>query len=224
MRTINSIIAIFYRDLKITYRNYYDLFSIFVFFLLGIFIFIFATSPSEENINQISVGLMWALLVLSTNLSIKRFYQEDFFDGNLFLFHASGLSFELIVMIKIFVFWLLFQLPFIVFLPVGLLILNFNINNLYLISFTFLISSPILTLLASISGSINLINKRNFAMGSIIVMILSIPVIIFSVGVINEPIELAIPQLSILAGILFFFLSVTPWISAACIRIALKNK
>ena len=55
-------------------------------------------------------------------------------------------------------------------------------------------------------------------------MILSIPLIVFSVGVISAPPELIKPQLSILAGILLFFLSLTPWISAGCIKIALRDK
>ena len=55
-------------------------------------------------------------------------------------------------------------------------------------------------------------------------MLLSIPVIIFSVNAVESTVDLAWPQLSILLGILMFFLAITPWISAACIRIALRNK
>ena len=58
--------------------------------------------------------------------------------------------------------------------------------------------------------------------GSIIVMLLSIPVIIFSVGVLEAPQELIKAQLNILLGILMLVLAITPWISATCIRIV-KN-
>ena len=88
---------------------------------------------------------------------------------------------------------------------------------------TFFLGSPVLTSLASISGSMNLLNNKNFAIGSVITMILSIPLIIFSTGVINAPPELIKSQLSILGGILLFFLALTPWVSAGCIKIALKN-
>ena len=97
-------------------------------------------------------------------------------------------------------------------------------DNIYLVLITFLLGSPILTTLASISGSLNLLNNKIFAMGSVIVIFLSIPLIIFSVGIINAPPELIKPQLNILTGILLFFLALTPWISAGCIKVALRNK
>ena len=77
--------------------------------------------------------------------------------------------------------------------------------------------------MASISGSMNLLNNRNFAISSIIIMILSIPLIIFSVGIVSATPELIKPQLNILIGILFLFLAITPWVSAACIKISLRN-
>lgn len=223
MQTINSILAIFYKEYKITFRIFYDVLTIILFFLLGIFIFVFSVGPNKEIFSQIGVGIIWTLLLLSTNLSIKRFYQDDYNDGNIFLLHMSGLSFELIVLIKLIALWFFFQLPFIIVVPVACLILGIGTEDIYLILITFFLGSPVLTSLASISGSMNLLNNKNFAIGSVIIMVLSIPLIIFSTGVINAPPELIKPQLSILGGILLFFLALTPWVSAGCIKIALKN-
>jgi len=135
----------------------------------------------------------------------------------------SGLSFELIVLIKLIALWFFFQLPFITVIPIACLILGIGTEDIYLILITFFLGSPVLTSLASISGSMNLLNNKNFAIGSVVIMVLSIPLIIFSTGVINAPPELIKPQLSILGGILLFFLALTPWVSAGCIKIALKN-
>ena len=223
MQTINSIFALFYREYKLTFRIFYDVLTIILFFLLGIFIFIFSIGPNKEIFNQIGVGIIWTLLLLSTNLSIKKFYQDDFNDGNIFLLHMSGLSIEFIVLIKLISLWLFFQLPFIIIIPIPCLILGVETENIYLILITFLLGSPVLTSLASISGSMNLLNNRNFAIGSVIVMILSIPLIIFSTSVIYSQHEIIKPQLSILTGILLLFLAITPWVSAGCIKIALRN-
>ena len=70
----------------------------------------------------------------------------------------------------------------------------------------------------------NLLNDKNFAIGGIIVMLFSIPVIIFSVNIVEAPTELIKAQFNILLGILMLFLAITPWVSAICIRIALRNK
>ena len=115
MQTINSILAIFYREYKLTFQNFYDVFAIILFFLLGVFIFIFSIGSDKEIFDQIGIGIIWTLLLLSTNLSIKRFYQDDFNDGNIFLVHMSGLSFEFIVLIKLIALWLFTQLPFVIY-------------------------------------------------------------------------------------------------------------
>ena len=68
----------------------------------------------------------------------------------------------------------------------------------------------------------NLLNKRNYLLGSVIVMILSIPVIIFSVGIINID-ESFNSLISILIGILLIIFAINPWVSGACLKIALQN-
>ena len=223
MKIINSIFAIFYREYKITFRNIYDVLTILIFFILGILIFVFSIGPNKEIFNNISIGIIWTLLLLSTNLSIDKFYKNDFKDGNIILYNMSGLSFELIVLIKIISMWLFFQLPFIIIIPLGSMILNIDSNKIFSSLCVFLLSSPILTMLASISGSLNLLNTRNFAISSIIVMILSIPLIIFSVSLINSPEELFKPQINILISILLIFLAITPWVSAASIKLSIRN-
>ena len=223
MKIINSIFAIFYREYKITFRNIYDVFTILIFFILGILIFVFSIGPNKEIFNNISTGVIWTLLLLSTNLSIDKFYKDDFKDGNLILYNMSGLSFELIVLIKIISMWLFFQLPFIIIIPLGSMILSIDSSKIFSSLCVFLLSSPILTMLASISGSLNLLNTRNFAISSIIVMILSIPLIIFSVSLINSPEELFKPQINILISILLIFLAITPWVSAASIKLSIRN-
>jgi len=55
-------------------------------------------------------------------------------------------------------------------------------------------------------------------------MILSIPVIIFSVGLINASEELVGAQINILMGIMFLFLAITPWVCSICIKLALQEK
>ena len=207
MHNVNSILALFYRELKISYRNFSDILSILMFFLLGILIFVFSIGPNTEMFNEIGIGVIWTLILLSNNLSLRKFYQNDFNDGSIILLHMSGLSYELIVLIKIMIIWIFLQLPFFIIIPLAAILLNIELPNVNLILISFLIGSPILTSIASISGSMNLLNNRNFAIGSVIIMILSIPIIIFSVGIINASKEIAEAQLKILTGILFLFLA-----------------
>ena len=88
---------------------------------------------------------------------------------------------------------------------------------------TFAIGSLILSCLGSISASMNLLNKTNFSIGSLIIVLFSIPVIIFSVGVNNTNSDYN-TLLNLLFGITLIFLGIAPWSSAACIRLAIKNQ
>ena len=224
MKLFNSILAVIYREFRLTFRNSFDVLSILIFFILGILIFVFSIGPNKELLSQLSIGIVWTLLILATNLTFKKFYQEDLNDGNIYLLHMSGISYEIIVIIKLFCLWIFFQLPFLIMIPVAFLLFDNNFENIYLVMEIFIISSLILTTLASISGAMNLLNNKNIALGSSIIMIFSIPIIIFSVSAINSSVELIQPQINILLGSLFLFLAITPWISAFCIKIAISNK
>jgi len=224
MKTINSIIAVFQRELRVTYRNFSDILSIFLFFLIGVMIFVFSIGANNDIFNQIGIGIIWTLILLTNNLTLRKFYQDDFNDGSLVIFHLSGLSYELIVLIKIIANWLIIQIPFIILIPISGFLLNIEVFNIKIIFISFLLGSPTITCITSISGSMNLLNKKNFAIGSLIIMILSIPVIIFSVGLINASEELVGAQINILMGIMFLFLAITPWVCSICIKLALQEK
>ena len=224
MHSINSIIALSKREFKIYYRNFSDIFSIILFFLLGIIIFVFAIGENKGILNEINVGIIWALILLSNTLSLRNFFQNDFDDNSIVLFHLSGLSYEIIVLLKIIIIWFIIQVPFLIAISIGIILLNIeysNIQNLYL---SFIIGSVIITCIASISGSMNLLNNKNFSIGSLIIMIFSIPVIIFAVSIVKTADELFNSQMNILLGIMLFFLSMTPWICSICIRLGLQNK
>jgi heme exporter protein CcmB len=103
------------------------------------------------------------------------------------------------------------------------ILLNIEIHNQKKILISFLIGSLIITCITSISGSMNLLNKKNFAVGSLIIMIFSIPVIVFGVGFVNSIEEIAKAQLNILLSLMFFFLAISPWICGLCIKISVQN-
>ena len=67
------------------------------------------------------------------------------------------------------------------------------------------------------------INSKNLILGSIIMIPLCIPVIIFSIGAITNDQELFTAQINILLSIFFASLAIGPWVISGCIKIALKN-
>ena len=90
-----------WREYKISIKNINDLLTILLFFFLSIFVFIFAIGSDKNTLNSIGVGILWSLLLLSSTMSLKRYYQSDFENGSLIIIHMSGLSYEIISLFKI---------------------------------------------------------------------------------------------------------------------------
>jgi len=223
MVIIKKIYLFFKRESKLFYSNIVDLFSNILFFFLSIFVFIFSLGTDEQLLKTIGIGIIWSLLLLSSTLSLRKFYEEDFKIEILPIIHMSGMSYELIVLLKILSHFIFVQIPFLVSLPIISVFFNLPASDVYNLILTFIIGSLILSCLGSISASMNLLNKTNFSIGSVIVLLFSIPLIIFSVGINNADSDFN-SLINLLIGIALIFLGIAPWSSAACIKLALKNK
>ena len=222
MQILNKIFYFYYREYKLSLSGFQDILTNIVFFFISIFIFIFSIGPDKEMISTIGIGIVWTLLLLSSTLSLRKFYQDDFENGNLLIMHLNGFSFGFIVILKTFSHFLFVQVPFLISLPIACILLNILNDKLIYLFASFAIGSLILSCLGSISSSMNLMNQRNFLLGSVIVMIFSVPVIIFSVGIINME-ENFHSLINILFGILLIIFAINPWASGLCLKLSLEN-
>ena len=222
MKFVNKIIFFYYREYKLNLSGFQDILTNIIFFFISIFIFIFSIGPDEETISLVGVGILWTLILLTSTLSLRKFYHDDFENGNLLIMHLNGFSCGLIATLKTFSHFLFVQLPFLLSIPIACILLNIASDKVIYLFASFSIGSFILSCLGSISSSMNLMNQRNFLLGSVIVMIFSVPIIIFSVGIINME-ENFNSLISILFGILLIVLAINPWASGLCLKLALEN-
>ena len=222
MIILNKIISFYYREYKLNLSGFQDILTNIIFFFVSIFIFIFSIGPDKETISNIGIGIVWTLLLLSSTLSLRKFYQDDFENGNLLILHLNGLSFGFIAILKTFSHFIFVQVPFLLSIPIACILLNIADDKLIYLFSSFAIGSFILSCLGSISSSMNLMNQRNFLLGSVIVMIFSVPIIIFSVGIVNLE-ENFNSLISILFGILLIVFAINPWASGLCLKLSLEN-
>ena len=222
MIILNKIIYFYYREYKLNLSGFQDILTNIIFFFVSIFIFIFSIGPDKETISSIGIGIVWTLLLLSSTLSLRKFYQDDFENGNLLIMHLNGLSFGFIAILKTFSHFIFVQMPFLLSIPIACILLNIEGDKLIYLFSSFTIGSFILSCLGSISSSMNLMNQRNFLLGSIIVMIFSVPIIIFSVGIVNLK-ENFNSLISILFGILLIVFAINPWASGLCLKLSIEN-
>tara|TARA_B100000575_G_scaffold291356_1_gene297031 strand:+ start:719 stop:1393 length:675 start_codon:yes stop_codon:yes gene_type:complete len=217
-----KIFYFFYREFKVNLSGFHDILTNITFFFISIFIFIFSIGPQDKVLSVMGVSILWTLLLLSSTLSLSKFYKDDFDTGNLILLHLNGFSFEFIAILKTVSHFIYVQIPFVFSIPIACVLINIPIDKVYGLLISFAIGSIILSCLGSISSSMNLLNKRNYLLGSIIVMIFSIPVIIFSVSIINTE-ENFISLINVLFGILLMIFAINPWATGACLKLALQN-
>ena len=222
MKFLNKIIYFFYREYKLNLSGVQDILTNIIFFFVSIFIFIFSIGPDKETISLIGVGIVWTLLLLSSTLSLRKFYQEDFENGNLLVMHLNGFSYGFIAILKTLSNMIFVQIPFLLSIPIACILLNISNEKLIYVFTSFTLGSLILSCLGSISSSMNLMNQRNFLLGSVIVMIFSVPIIIFSVSIINME-ENFNSLINILFGILLIVFAINPWASGLCLKLSLEN-
>ena len=222
MKFLKKIIFFYYREYKLNLSGIQDILTNIIFFFVSIFIFIFSIGPDRETISLIGVGIIWTLLLLSSTLSLRKFYQEDFENGNLLIMHLNGFSYGLIAILKTISHFIFVQIPFLISIPIASILLNITNDKAIYLFASFSIGALILSCLGSISSSMNLMNQRNFLLGSVIVMIFSVPVVIFSVGLINLE-ENFNSLISILFGILLIVFAINPWASGLCLKLSLEN-
>ena len=217
-----KVLFFYFREYKLNLSGFHDILTNILFFFISIFIFIFSFGPEKETLSILGIGILWTLLLLSSTLSLRKFYQEDFDNGNLILMHLNGFSYELISILKTISHFIFVQIPFLISIPIASLLLDITYDKLILLLISFLIGSLILSCLGSISASMNLLNNRNYLLGSVIVIIFSVPAVIFSVGLINSN-ENYDSLINILFGILLIVFAINPWASGACLKLALQN-
>ena len=222
MKVLTKIIFCFYREYKLNLSGVQDILTNIIFFFVSIFIFIFSIGPDKETISLTGIGILWTLLLLSSTLSLRKFYQDDFENGNLLIIHLNGFSYGFIAILKTLSHFIFVQIPFLLSIPIACILLNISNEKLIYVFISFTIGSLILSCLGSVSSSMNLMNQRNYLLGSVIVMIFSIPIIIFSVGIINLE-ENFNSLTNILFGILLIVFAINPWASGLCLKLSLEN-
>ena len=80
---LKKLLIFIIENIKLTLSGFQDILTNITFFFISIFIFIFSIGPEKETLSLLGVGILWTLLLLSSTLSLRKFYQEDFESGNL---------------------------------------------------------------------------------------------------------------------------------------------
>ena len=132
MRFLKKLINFYFREYKINLSGFHDILTNIAFFFISIFIFIFSIGQEKEMLSLIGIGILWTLLLLSSTLSLRKFYQDDFENGNIAIMHLNGFSLELIVILKTLSHFIFVQIPFLISIPIACILINVSMDKMYI--------------------------------------------------------------------------------------------
>jgi heme exporter protein B len=195
-----------------------------VFFVIAATLFPLGVGPESALLERIAPGVLWVCALLATMLSLDRLFQDDYDDGSLEVIALGPLPLEMVVLAKVLAHWLTTGLPLIIAAPALAILLNMSTQGFAVLIISLLLGTPILSLIGSVGAALTVGLKRDGVLISLLVLPLYVPVLIFAVGAVEGAIFGlgAQANLLILAGGFLFFLVLTPWASAAALRMALE--
>ena len=219
-----ALAALFRRDLVLAFRRLADTAMGLAFFVVALSLFPFGVGASPDILARIGAGVIWVVALLAVLLTLDRLWQADLEDGSLELILLCPVPLELLVVTKCLVHWLTSGLLLVVAAPLLAVLMGLPPDALWALPVALLLGTPTLTLIGSIGAWLLLGSRRGSVLMALLVLPLYIPVLIFGVSAVDG-VLLGLggtAPLLIMGAMLLLALALTPFATAAALRLALE--
>jgi heme exporter protein B len=214
--------AILARDLRLAARRRVEALLPLAFFGVAASLFPLGVGPEPQTLRIIAPGVLWVCALLSTMLSVTQLYAGDHADGSLEQMLLSGEAGLLIALAKVAAHWVVTGLPLVLVAPLFGLLFDMGAAGIAALTFTLLLGTPILSLLAGLGAALTLGLRSGAVLLILLVLPLCIPALIFGAGAVVavESGMSARGHFSLLGALLIFTTLLAPPATAAALRIA----
>ena len=221
---MNAFTAIVVRDVSLAFRRGGEALLTIMFFLIAVALFPLGIGPEPEVLARIAPGVLWVAALLAATLSLDRLFRADHEDGSLDLLALAPMPLEMTVLAKALAHWLSTGLPLTIAAPFLALMLQLEIQTWPVLIAAMALGTPTLSLIGAIGAALTLGARRGGVLSSLIVLPLFIPVLIFGSSAVEATIFGldAGPPLLILGAFLLAAIPLTPFATAAALRLALE--
>ena len=221
---VTAFFSLVRQDIRLALRGGIGSLVAVIFFVIAVSLFPLGFGPESTLLERVAPVILWVCALLATMLSLGRMFDEDYEDGSLEVIALGPLPLEAVVLAKVLAHWLTTGLPLMCAAPVLALMLNMSVEGFAVLMIALARGTPILSLVGSVGAALTVGLRRGGVLISLLVLPLYVPVLLFGVGAVEGAIfglgERA--HLLILAGGLVIALALTPWASAAALRMALE--
>jgi heme exporter protein B len=220
----NALHWVVKRDLLQVQRHKSDAVQPLLFFIMVTSLFPLGIGPEPNMLRTIAPGILWVAALLATLLSLEAMFRSDFEDGSLEQLILSPYPLPLLVLAKTGAHWLATGLPMLLFAP--LLGLQFGLSGqvLTILMLSLLLGSPALSLVGAVGMALTVGLRRGGVLLALLLIPLYVPILIFASGAVAATAQglPASAQLYMLAALLMLALTLTPFATAAALRIRLS--
>ena len=177
--------ALIGRDLKLAFRAGGEALTLVLFFIMVAVIVPFAIGPDRPQLTRLAPGIVWIAAFLSMLLGLDRLFRNDDEDGSLTLLRHAGLPLEAVVAAKVIAHWLVTALPLLLATPVLALLLSMSWAQWGQTVLALLIGTPALVSFGALGAAVTVGLRRGGLIAPVLILPLSIPVMIFGVGMMD---------------------------------------
>ena len=212
------------RDLRLAARSGGSAALALAFFALMATLVPLGIGADLRLLARVAAGVLWVGAVLAALLSLDRLYQGDFDDGSLDLIALSPLSLEQVALAKFLAHWLSTGLPLTLLSPLLALFFGLPGEGTEMLVLSLLIGTPAVSAVGAIGASLTLSLKRGGLILPLLILPLLTPVVIFGAGAVSAALDgLANGALGLLAGFSGAAILLSPFVTAACVRLNLAG-
>jgi len=152
-------------------------------FFLMVLVFFPLTMTSDINLMRtVAPGLVWIAVLFAMFLSADRLFKQDYDDGIIEQWLASGLPISIMVFTKILVHWLVNLLPILIFCPIIALLFSLSLNETFILILSLLCGTPAIIFLCGLAAAFSVDLQQNGVLIPLILLPLTIPIMIFGSG------------------------------------------
>jgi heme exporter protein B len=215
------LIALFFRDLKLSVRAGGGAMIGVLFFMTVVAVIPFGVGPDLNLLARIGPAILWIGALLASLLGLDRLFQAEREDGSLDLIMMQETPLLLAVLVKCAAHWTATGLPLVIASPFLGLFMNMDEGAIGATMVTLLAGTPAITFIGAVGAAVAVALPRGGLLVSILVLPLAVPVLIFGVSAVYAAIEDPapfLPPFMILMAITLFFAVIGPVAAAAALR------
>jgi heme exporter protein B len=218
---LTTLRQFFYYEMLLLLRRKEEWLYPLAFFLIVITLLPFAFSPDPEILRTLIPGGIWIAALFACMLSMQTIFQAEKEEGSLQQWLFCQVPLAAMVTVKIAAQWFCTMLPLICLTPLIGYLLQLSAYEIYVLTLSLLLGTPVLTLLGSLGAALTSGFRQQGVMLCLLILPLAAPILIFGVNLVLQAAAGFSPAgpLALLAAILILSLLGIPLAAAEALRI-----